>query len=191
MESNLQFHGELKTKHRRNLFHIRLPFGLGRFWFSRDKGEAVIGGREFFISELIADVRHADGTVDRHYLGSGLVTNAGVNLMGADWTSASAVLKLMKWHDSGTGTTAAAVTDTTLQTATGIARVSGSQSNVNNVYTTSATITYNAGFAVTEWGLFSANSAGTMWDHRVFSAINVSNTDQITFTYNLTIASGG
>lgn len=30
-----------------------------------------------------------------------------------------------------------------------------------------------------------------MWDHKVFSAINVNNTDAIAFTYTLTISSGG
>ena len=30
-----------------------------------------------------------------------------------------------------------------------------------------------------------------MWDHKVFSAINVVNTDSIQFTYSLTISSGG
>ena len=30
-----------------------------------------------------------------------------------------------------------------------------------------------------------------MWDHKVFSAINVVNGDSIQFTYTLTISSGG
>jgi len=124
----------------------------------------------------------------------GLVTNAGVNYMATDFASglASPRVGAFNQHDSGTGTTAAAVTDTALQTPTGLARVAGVQSNPSaNVYQTVATITYNATFAVTEWGLFSAAAAGTLWDHRVFAAINVVNGNSIQFTYAVTFPSGG
>ena len=33
----------------------------------------------------------------------------------------------------------------------------------------------NSTLAITEWGLFSALTVGTLWDHRVFSAINGTN----------------
>ena len=131
-----------------------------------------------------------------HLLGSfaifGLVTNAGVAYEAAAFAGGAAVSNF-NFHDSGTGTNAAAVTDTTLQTPTGIARVSGVQTTPGstNIYQTVATITYNATFAITEWGLFSAASGGTLWDHRVFSALNVVNTNAIQFTYQLTIPSGG
>lgn len=125
----------------------------------------------------------------------GLVTNVGVNYLASDMASggSSPDISAMNFHDSGTGTTAAAVTDTTLQTPTGNARVSGTQSTPGstNVYQTVATLNYGSTFAITEWGLFSASSSGTLWDHRVFSAINVLNGDSIQFTYKLTINSGG
>jgi hypothetical protein len=122
----------------------------------------------------------------------GLVTNAGVAFEASTFAGGTST-SAFNFHDSGTGTNAAAVTDTALQTPTGIARVSGTQSTPGstNVYQTIATITYNATFAVTEWGLFSASSSGTLWDRRVFSAINVVNTNAIQFTYQLTIPSGG
>jgi hypothetical protein len=121
-----------------------------------------------------------------------IVTTAGVTFEAAAFAGGSAVSNF-NWHDSGTGTNAAATSDTALQTPTGIARSSGTQSTPGstNVYQTVATITYNSTFAVTEWGLFSAASSGTLWDRRVFSAINVVNGNAIQFTYALTIPAGG
>lgn len=124
----------------------------------------------------------------------GLVTTAGVNYMATDFASGGATPTIsgMKYHDSGTGTTAAATGDTALQTGTGNARVSGTPTNPSaNVYRSVATLPYSGSAAITEWGLFSASSSGTLWDHRIFSAINVANGDSIQFTYSLTIAAGG
>jgi hypothetical protein len=124
----------------------------------------------------------------------GLVTTAGVNYMASDFASGGVTPTIsgMKFHDSGTGVTAAAIGDTALQTGTGNARVSGTASNPSaNIYQSVATLPYTATAAITEWGLFSASTTGTMWDHRVFSAINVVNGDSIQFTYKLTIAAGG
>jgi hypothetical protein len=122
----------------------------------------------------------------------GLVTNVGVAYEAATFAGGASTSDF-NYHDSGTGTTPAAVTDTALQTPTGAARVAGVQTTPGstNVYQTVATITYSGTFAVTEWGLFSASTSGTLWDHRVFSAINVVSGNAITFTYMLTIPSGG
>lgn len=127
-------------------------------------------------------------------LALGLVTNAGVDYMATDFCSglASPRIGAFEYHDCGTGTTAAAVTDTTLQSPAGTARVAGAATNPSaNVYKSVATISYTSSLAITEWGLFSASTSGTLWDHRVFSAINVNSGDSIQFTYQLTIASGG
>jgi hypothetical protein len=122
----------------------------------------------------------------------GLVTNVGVAFEAATFAGGTST-SAFNWHDTGTGTTPAAVTDTALQTPTGTARVSGAQTTPGstNVYQTVATITYAGTFAVTEWGLFSASTSGTLWDHRIFSAINVVSGNSIQFTYQLTIPSGG
>jgi hypothetical protein len=98
-------------------------------------------------------------------------------------------VELFNFHDAGTGTNAEANTDTTLQTAWGGARVSGTQSQpTSDVYRTVAQITFTGTFAITEHGIFSASSGGTLLDRTVFSAINVVNNDKIEFTFNLTIA---
>ena len=70
----------------------------------------------------------------------------------------------MNFHDSGTGTVAATSTDSGLGTQAGPAtRATGTQSNpVTNQYRSVGTIAYTGTLAITEWGLFSASTAGTM-----------------------------
>lgn len=126
----------------------------------------------------------------------GIVTTAGVNYMASDFASGGVTPTIsgFKFHDCGTGTIAAGVGDTALGTPFGEARVSGTPTNPSaNVYRSTATITNVAqgAQAITEWGLFSASTVGTLWDRRVFAAINWNNGDAIQFQYSLTIASGG
>jgi hypothetical protein len=71
-------------------------------------------------------------------------------------------------------------------------RGTGTQTKpANNQYRTVGTVAFNNTFAITEWGLFSAASSGTMWDRRTFTVINVGNGDSIQFTYTLTLTGGG
>jgi hypothetical protein len=63
------------------------------------------------------------------------------------------------------------------------------------------TLSFSAaiGWMVTSTGVVGSTPGATeaytlrpvMWDHKVFSAINVANGDSIQFTYTLTINSGG
>ena len=133
---------------------------------------------------------------------SGLVTLGGINATAADFT-ASGGLAVFKYHDSGTGSTAAAQTDTTLQTQAGpttratgtntqTQSASGTGSTTPAIVTSVGTIAYVSSLAITEWGLFNQSAqGGTMFDHRIFSAINVVNGDSIQFTYSLSIPGGG
>lgn len=138
------------------------------------------------------DYRKAPKVVDLGLLGHRSVTNAGVDYMATDFFDGSVDITTFDFQDAGTGNTAENVTDTALQTPWGGARVSGTPTHPGaGLYRSVATITFNAGFAIVEHGLFSASSAGTLWDRTVFSAINVVNTDAIQFTYTLTINAGG
>lgn len=278
---------------------IALPFNAGRITIARDVGQFAINyersrdgaalrpGGLLFGSNLRADLfRHGrhQGSMD---LGSGLVTNVGVLALANDmnWASPSAaainLFKLLKYHATGTGATAAAATDIKLQTPStqgGQTPVAGTQvftpaANLQKIVSV-ATVNYTGAEAVTEWGWFNASAltattgspftavtattgtvtgtpltassttvqgqqqnvieAGTtdayglvlsnttsqftfpawykrtdgtlattpgntetytirpvMWDHKVFSAINVGNGDSVQFTYTLTISSGG
>ena len=134
-----------------------------------------------------------------HYDQRGLITDQAVADICTDFT-ASGGLAVFKYHDSGTGTTAAAVTDTALQTQAGptTRATASSQTSTGSSSTSPATvvsvgtINYVSTLAITEWGLFNQSAqGGHMLDHRIFSAINVVSGDSIQFTYTLSIASGG
>ena len=101
--------------------------------------------------------------------------------------STTSPLSNFKYHACGTGTTAEANTQTALVTEVG-SRQSGTQIEgaTANIYKTVATITPGGTYAITEHGIFSANSAGTLMDRSLFSAINVSPSDSIEFTYECT-----
>lgn len=133
------------------------------------------------------------GIVGRH-----LIVTAGKNYVAACFDNTNEPENL-KYHGFGTGTTAAASGDTALQTelttqyATDNTRPTGSQAHSTNTYTTVATLSPDTGgtIAVTEWGLLSqaANSGGTLYDHQVFSAVNlVAGSDSLQATYVLTLS---
>ena len=104
-------------------------------------------------------------------LGTGLVTNVGVLALANDglWSVTNApnnLFRYLKYHATGTGTTAAAATDIKLQTAStngGQTPVAGTQVLVSAAnaqkYQTVATVSYTGAEAVTEWGLFAYDSA--------------------------------
>jgi len=89
------------------------------------------------------------------------------------------------------GTTPANVSDTDIETTDAVGRATGDQNGAANVYTSVGTITYGSSLAITEHGLFSQSTGTTLLDRHVFSAINVEDTDQIEFTYELTVSAGG
>lgn len=137
-----------------------------------------------------------DGEVwDYGYIGCHLIVTAGKNYVAATFNS-SGEPENLKYHGFGTGSTAANVADTTLQTelttqyAVDSTRPTGSQANSTNTYTTAGTLAPDSGgtIAVTEWGLFSAASSGTLFDRQVFSAVNlVAGSDSLVTTYVLTV----
>lgn len=149
----------------------------------------VIDGDLVPTGRLSAIHIRADGSVqDLGLISTHLVDNSGVNYIASLLAAGSA--NSMYYHASGTGTTAAAVTDTALVTQVGSA-VAGTHTSATNVYTSVATNIFTGTYAITEWGCFSAASAGTLLDRAVFAAINVVSSDAIQFTFNLTLPSGG
>jgi hypothetical protein len=169
-------------------------------------------------AELSATLIHADGS--RELIGilerpwylrffdalcfdqRGLITDAALNAIATDLVNGTA-LNVFKYHDSGTGTTAAAQSDTALTTQAGpttratgtntqTQSASGTGSTTPAIVTSVATIAYVSTLAITEWGLFNqAAQGGSMFDHRVFAAINVVSGDSIQFTYSLSLPGGG
>jgi hypothetical protein len=130
-----------------------------------------------------------------------VITTAGVNFL-VDAFQNLTELENFKYHGIGTGTGAEANGDTALGTELTTeynpdsTRATGSQTEgaSANIYRSVGTNTLDSGTpAVTEHGLFSASSAGTLWDRSKFSAINLvgANGDGLQTTYDMTASAGG
>lgn len=133
-----------------------------------------------------------DGKVKKEHTEKNLVVTAGKNYLTTWLAAASQAGKFMSYMGLGTGTTAAAAGDTALQTEVvsgGYARQVGVLSNTTNVWTNTAVFSPGVGTgAITEAGLFSAVTAGTMFAHQVFSAYNKQAGDTLTFAWSVTFS---
>lgn len=156
-------------------------------------------GLPHFVGRLSVVVMRGGQQVDYGIASLRVVTTVGVNYI-VDAFQNLTELENMKFHALGTGTTAEAVGDTALVTEltteyVGDTRATGTQGEgAANVYRTVGTITLDSGTpAVTEHGVFSAASAGTLLDRSKFAAINLvgANGDGIQATYDFTVNSGG
>jgi hypothetical protein len=155
--------------------------------------------RVLMYGALDACVIRKDGSVlDLGCVGKRVVTTAGVNYLRDEFAASAGDIGNFKYHGCGTGVGAEAVGDTALGTECTTAlnpdstRATGTQVNsVSKTYSSVGTLTFDASAAVTEHGLFSAASGGTLWDRTVFAAVNVVSGDSIQFTYTLSISDGG
>lgn len=148
-----------------------------------------------FTSELRAvHINGRTGTrTDFGVVSRRVVTTAWVNFLVDNLQAETTAFGDLKFHDSGTGSTAAAVGDTDIETTDGEARVTGTQTEgaSANIYKTVGTITYTGTKTITEHGIFTVVTGGTMADRHVFTGIGVDATDQIEFTYEMTYSAGG
>lgn len=153
------------------------------------------------IGALYLKVIRGDGEeVDLGLTSLGVVTTAGVTAIASHLNNGGATISGFKFHGFGIGTTAEASGDTALVTeltteyAVDSTRPTGSQAASTNTYTTIATLSPDSGgtLAITEHGIFTAASAGTLLDRSKFSAVNlVASADSLQATYVLTLAAGG
>lgn len=153
---------------------------------------------------LFLEVLRSDGTVvDLGLASMRVVTTVGVKFICDDLNNSTTDCSTFKFHGFGTGTNAEAASDTTLQTelttqyATDSTRPTGTQGSAtvstNATYTTVATLSPDSGgtLAITEHGIFSASSSGTLLDRSVFSAVNlVAGSDSLQATYVYTLNAG-
>lgn len=160
-----------------------------------------------FYGALWLELRRGDGRIVDYGLASlRVVTTTGVKFIADDFNAGGTDLTTMKFHGFGTATgQTEAASDTALTTEVtntvyaGDVRPTGSQASAtvstNATYTTVATFSPDSGtspVAVTEHGIFSANSAGTLLDRSIFSTVNlVVSSDSLQATYVLTLNSGG
>ncbi len=140
----------------------------------------------------IAHIRNGE-VIDRRE-GPNLITDAG--RAGVAGLINGVITDFFDYIAIGTGATAAAAGDTTLQTeittgggARALATLSRVTTTVTND-TAQAVLTFNftSSFAVTEAGFLSASSAGTLLSRQVFSAVNVVNGDSLQVTWKIKAA---
>lgn len=129
--------------------------------------------------------------VDFGVLGRRSVTTAGAGYL-VDALQNVTEAENFNYHDSGTGSTAENVADTTLETKVETGRTTGTQSEpAGTQYRTTGTIAYTATRTLREHGIFSASSSGTLLDRTVFAAIGVDNGDSVQYAYTFTVNTGG
>lgn len=128
-----------------------------------------------------------DGEVKEQHEVDNLVVTVGKNFIASRMKDATATA--MSHMEVGTGTTAAAVGDTTLGAAVASSRVALTSTTV-----TTNSVAYVATFpagtgtgALTEAGIFNASSSGTMLCRTVFSVINKGAADTLGITWTVTV----
>lgn len=130
-------------------------------------------------------VKDAEGNVKDTREVDNLVVDTGLDFIASRMGAATA--DVMSHMAIGTGTTAAASTDTDVET------INGSRESLTSATVTDNTIVYVGDFssrtgAITEAGVFNAATAGTMLCRTVFSAINLTSADSLTITWTITIS---
>lgn len=142
---------------------------------------------------IISAIQKAfDGRIKHIRVMHNLITNAGF-AGAASRINGSGAEAAFTYIAIGTGSTAANVADTTLQSEIstgGGSRGAASASRVttsvtNDTAQLALTFTFTSGFAVTESGVLNAASTGTLLCRQVFSAINVVSTDTLTITWKV------
>ena len=173
---------------------MRKAYLLGRLnnWrarrFTRQTGIPTLTG------ELSLRLLKANGEIVNYGIVEyRVVTTAWVNFLVDNLVSDTPELGDLKFHDSGIGTTPAAIGDTDIETTDGESRVAGTQleGGSPNIYRSVGTIAYTTSKAITEHVLATIITAGTIIDRHVFSEVNVINGDSIQFAYEWTANSGG
>lgn len=136
---------------------------------------------------LTAALYGPDGQLKESRTFHNLIVTAGKNtLLDADVGDAKTI-RTYSYVGMGTGTTAAVIGNTALETEVGT-RVAGTLSNP-----AATTLRIVASFgpgvgtgAITEAGLFDASSGGVMLARQVFAAYNKAAGDTLVFTWDLT-----
>lgn len=121
-----------------------------------------------------------------------LVVNTGLGYIASRMKDTTA--GAMSHMGVGTGTTAAAATNTGLESALG-SRVALDSTTLVTTTATDDSVQYVATFgsgvstgAITEAGIFNASSAGTMLCRTVFPVINKGSLDTLVITWKVTVA---
>jgi hypothetical protein len=178
----------------REFYHEHVLGGIpkamdGVRWYHRlvDGHAAICNGLRISGTALLELFR--DGELIDANAVSNLIVNAGKDWVVDRLQSLTGSPALTDYIAIGTGTTAAAAGDTTLQTEVGT-RVQGTISQPTST-TDRVVSTFAAGngtAAITETGRLTASSGGTLLGRVVFSAINKGALDSLQVTYDMTVS---
>jgi hypothetical protein len=137
---------------------------------------------------FVVELFDKDGNLKERRDVKNVVTTAGKTYLAAWLAANSQAGKFMSYLGLGTGTNAADASDTTLQTELST-RVLGTLSSSTHVWINIAT--FGAGVntgAITEAGVFSASSSGTMLSRQTFAVVNKGASDSLTLTWNIILS---
>jgi len=128
-----------------------------------------------------------DGRLVKTWEAPNLVVNTGLAWLAGALSGDVADPSIAKYIGIGTGSTAAAAADTTLETEVE-SRATGTQSRVttdtaNDTYQAVGTITMTQNRSITEVGILSASSGGTLFSRSVFTAEVIASGNSLQVTY--------
>jgi hypothetical protein len=135
--------------------------------------------------KLVIELRDEHGALKERREVDNLVTTVGKGVV-ADRMKASPTKGAMSHMAVGTGVTAAAVGDTTLQTEVARVALSGTVVTGNQVQYAATFPAGTGTAAITEAGILNASSAGDLLCHTVFGVITKGALDVLTITWTLT-----
>ena len=167
-------------------------------------GETPVAGTQVFTHDQTATTQKWVSVATISYTGTEAVTEWGLfndttlaRTTGSPFTATTANTGTVTATPlTASSTSVRGETQNVVQTTT-TPRYGLITSNTTSILTLSFSAT--SGWMVTTTGVIGSTPGATetytlrpvMWDHKVFSAINVVNLDSIQFTYTLTISSGG
>lgn len=135
--------------------------------------------------ELKLTLTRPDGHVKHEVIIPNLVVTTGKNYIASRIKDASATA--MTHMAIGTGSTAAAASDTALGSEAGRVALTSTTVSTNNI---AYVATFAAGTgtgAITEAGILNASSSGTLLCRTVFSVINKGSADTLGITWTVTV----
>lgn len=122
------------------------------------------------------------------WLSGALVTDAFVSEIVDELVSATASeFADFDFHEVGTDNTAENNDHTALQATSGIARATGSPTDSDPIYQNVGTITADATETWEEHGLFNNSTSVAMMDRSLTGGQSVNSSDQVQYTYQLTV----
>lgn len=130
-----------------------------------------------------------DGKVKQQHTNHNLIVTVGKTYLAAWLAAATQSTEFMSYVGLGTSSTPAASGDTTLGaelSGGGYSRQQGTLSASTNVWTNTVSFAPGNGTgAITEAGLFSASTVGTLFAHQVFSVYNKAAGDTLQITWSV------